>query len=159
MKYHDRPEQRIFDTAVFPCESELPMIGDDGDDEEADDRHGDHTGKQTERQKRTAHELHRADHIGQEQAVLETGALEEFGGGADIAEQDRIAVHGERPARHHADQRLGDRRECAIDGAESRNEQTRLLLHGGPSLRFAHSVPRQRDRPEHPAEIVNQATN
>jgi hypothetical protein len=68
----------------------------------------------------------------QNKPFWETDALEEFGGGTDIAEQDRKALHGERTASHHANQRLGDRRESAINATESRIEQTRLLLHGHP---------------------------
>src|SRR5262249_17349677 len=36
MKHHNGPEQWIFDAAVFPMKAELPMVADDGDDQEND---------------------------------------------------------------------------------------------------------------------------
>src|SRR5262249_31581434 len=46
MKDDDRPEQGIFDATIFPSEAELPVIADDRDDQEDDDRHRDHPREQ-----------------------------------------------------------------------------------------------------------------
>ena len=86
MQYHDRPEQRIFDATVLPCESEVPVIGDDGDDEKADDRSGHQTGQKPERETEPADEFDRADDISPEQAVMKADAFQEFGGGGFVAE-------------------------------------------------------------------------
>ncbi len=92
--------------------------------------------RKPERETEPADEFDRADDIAPEQAVLEADAFQEFGGGGFVAEQDRIAVDGQRAARHHADQRLGERRDGAVEQGQRRNHQTRLLLHGHPiSLR------------------------
>ena len=61
--------------AILPGKAELPVIGDDGDDEEADDRHGDQARQKTERQAEAADELDQADHIDPEHAIARSRRL------------------------------------------------------------------------------------
>ena len=120
MQHDDCPEQRIFDAAVFPGKAELPVVGDDGDHQESDDRARPTRVEKAYRQAEPADEFDGSDDIGPEQAVMETGKFEEFGGCNFISEQNWIAVDGERAAGHQPDQRLGDRRESPVKRAEDR---------------------------------------
>src|SRR5581483_11319829 len=122
VQHHDRPEQRVFDAAVLPGKAELPVIGDDGDDQEADDGPGDEAGEKAEREAGAADEFDRADDGGPEQAVLEADAFKKFCRRRLVAEQNRITMDGERAAGHEPDERLGDGCKGAVDAAENRDE-------------------------------------
>src|SRR2546423_14710476 len=132
MKHDDRPEQRIFDAARFPIVAVVPVIGDDCDDHENNDRTRGKPREQPDREQYPAGEFEDADNPGPHQPVLETGAFEEPSRAFDVAEQDLIAMEGERTASHQADQRLRDRREYRVKAAQRRDEQARR----GAAFRF-----------------------
>src|SRR5205085_857508 len=78
-------------------------------------------------------ELKDADDPGPDQPVLEADAFEETPRTFDIAEQDLVAVKGERAAGDQADQRFGDRRKDRVKAPERRDEKFRRVGHGGSS--------------------------
>ena len=62
------------------------MVGYDCDQEKTDNRHRDQPRQKSKSKTNTAHELHDADHIGPEESIFESNALEEFRGGCSMPE-------------------------------------------------------------------------
>src|ERR1700752_1510328 len=77
MKHHDRPEQRIFDAARFPVVSVFPMMGDDRDDHENDDRAGGEAREKSGGQQQAADKLQDSNDPGPHQSVLKAAVFEE----------------------------------------------------------------------------------
>ena len=75
-------------------------------------------GEQAKREAKSADKFQQADDPGPKQAVVEADAFEEAGRALDVAEQDLVAVPGERAAGDEADQQLGERREERVERAE-----------------------------------------
>src|SRR4051812_38594609 len=98
MKYDDRPEQRVLDTARFPAVSELVVIGRDRRDEKDEDRSGRHAREQAQRQANPTDEFQHPNHPGPQQSILKIEALEKTRRAFDVAEEDLRAVERERPA-------------------------------------------------------------
>ncbi len=86
--------------------------------------------EQPDRKQDAADELEDADDPGPHQAVLEADAFEKAPRPFDVAEQDLVAVIGERTAGYQADQRQRDRREDRVEAAKRRDQQFRVG-HGG----------------------------
>jgi hypothetical protein len=93
MKNHNRPKQRIFDTAVFPRKTELPVIRDDCNQEKPDYRCGDQPGQKSGGKTKAARHLHDADDVRPKQCILESHTFQKFRGSSGIPEQDWEAMN------------------------------------------------------------------